>query len=70
VAGHAPQAPDEVVIDKQSANDGHLAVGDTTTVLVSGPPQRVLERPENPRTRAFLARFHRFIGGFLTAARG
>ena len=41
VAGHAPQAPDEVVIDKQSANDGHLAVGDTTTVLVSGPPQRV-----------------------------
>jgi putative ABC transport system permease protein len=41
VAGHAPQAPDEVVIDKQSANLGHLAVGDTTTVLVSGPPQRV-----------------------------
>jgi putative ABC transport system permease protein len=41
VAGHAPQAPDEVVIDKQSANLGHLAVGDTTTVLVNGPPQRV-----------------------------
>src|SRR6516164_10928089 len=41
VAGHAPQAPDEVVIDKQSATTGHLAVGDTTTVLVSGPPQRV-----------------------------
>src|SRR5215469_2495347 len=41
VAGHAPQAPDGVVIDKQSANDGHLAVGDTTTVRVSGPPQRV-----------------------------
>jgi putative ABC transport system permease protein len=41
VAGHAPQAPDEVVIDKQSATLGHLAVGDTTTVLLSGPPQRV-----------------------------
>jgi len=41
VAGHAPQAPDEVVIDKHSATIGHLAVGDTTTVLVSGPPQRV-----------------------------
>jgi putative ABC transport system permease protein len=41
VAGHAPQAPNEVVIDKQSANLGHLTVGDTTTVLVNGPPQRV-----------------------------
>jgi len=41
VAGHAPQAPDEVVIDKQSATTGHLAVGDTTTVLVNGPPLRV-----------------------------
>ena len=41
VAGHAPQAPDEVVIDKHSATIGHLAVGDVTTVLVSGPPQRV-----------------------------
>src|SRR5262252_785510 len=41
VAGHAPQAPDEVAIDKQSANDGHLTVGDTTTVLVNGPPLRV-----------------------------
>ena len=41
VAGHAPQAPDEVVIDKHSATVGHLAVGDTTTVLANGPPQRV-----------------------------
>src|SRR5215470_2323553 len=41
VAGHAPQAPDEIAIDKQSANDGHLAVGDTTTVLVNGPPLRM-----------------------------
>jgi putative ABC transport system permease protein len=41
VAGHAPQAPDEVVIDKHSATVGHLAVGDTATVLANGPPQRV-----------------------------
>jgi putative ABC transport system permease protein len=41
VAGHAPQAPDEVVIDKQSATIGHLAAGDTTTVLANGPPQQV-----------------------------
>jgi putative ABC transport system permease protein len=41
VAGHAPRLPDEVVIDKQSANLGHLTVGDATTVLVNGPPQRV-----------------------------
>src|SRR5262249_59412042 len=38
VAGHVPQAPDEVVIDKASANLGHLAVGDTTTVLAGRPP--------------------------------
>jgi len=41
VAGHAPQAPDEVVIDKQSATTGHLKVGDTTTVIANGPPQQV-----------------------------
>jgi putative ABC transport system permease protein len=41
VAGHAPRSPDEVAIDRKSAQDGHLAVGDTTTVLVMGPPQRV-----------------------------
>ena len=41
VAGHAPQAPGQVVIDAKSARDGHLAVGDNTTVLVNGPPQRV-----------------------------
>jgi len=41
VAGHAPQAPGEVAIDKQSATTGHLAVGDTTTVLANGPPRRV-----------------------------
>jgi putative ABC transport system permease protein len=41
VAGHPPQAADQVVIDAKSARDGHLQVGDTTTVLVKGPPQRV-----------------------------
>src|SRR5690348_3295929 len=41
VAGHAPQAPGQVVIDGKSARDGHLRVGDFTTVLVKGPPQRV-----------------------------
>ena len=41
VAGHAPQAAGQVVIDRKSAADGHLRVGDFTTVLVKGPPQRV-----------------------------
>jgi putative ABC transport system permease protein len=41
VAGHAPQAPDEVVIDKHSATTGHLKMGDTTTVIANGPPLRV-----------------------------
>jgi putative ABC transport system permease protein len=39
-AGHPPQAADQVVIDKQSATTGHLKVGDMTTVLALGPPQR------------------------------
>jgi polar amino acid transport system ATP-binding protein len=33
-------------------------------IVESGPPSQLLENPENPRTRAFLARFHRFIGSF------
>ena len=40
-AGHPPQAANQVVIDAKSARDGHLRVGDTTTVLVKGPPQQV-----------------------------
>src|SRR6516164_2088030 len=40
VAGHPPQAANQVVIDKQSATTGHLRVGDMTTVLALGPPQR------------------------------
>jgi putative ABC transport system permease protein len=41
VEGSAPAADDQVVIDAASADAGALAVGDTTTVLVQGPPQRV-----------------------------
>jgi len=41
LAGHAPRAAGQVVIDKKSATDGRLKVGDFTTVLVKGPPQRV-----------------------------
>jgi putative ABC transport system permease protein len=42
VAGRAPAKADEVVIDKKSATDGRLAVGDWVTILVQGPPQRFL----------------------------
>jgi polar amino acid transport system ATP-binding protein len=31
-------------------------------IVESGPPAELLEHPHNPRTRAFLARFHRFLG--------
>ena len=41
VDGGPPGADDEVVIDKKSADDGEFRVGDTTTVLVQGPPQQV-----------------------------
>src|SRR5690349_1052257 len=41
VSGAAPSRDDEVVIDRKSARDGDINVGDTTTVLVTGPPQRV-----------------------------
>jgi putative ABC transport system permease protein len=40
-AGHPPRAANQVVIDAKSARDGHLRIGDTTTVLAKGPPQRV-----------------------------
>jgi len=33
-------------------------------IVESGPPGQILEHPENPRTRGFLARFHRFMGRF------
>ena len=41
VSGRAPAAPDEIAIDRQSARQGKLAVGDTTTVLTQGPPQKM-----------------------------
>ena len=31
-------------------------------IVERGPPAQLLENPQNPRTRAFLARFHRFMG--------
>jgi len=33
-------------------------------IVESGPPGQILEHPENPRTRGFLTRFHRFMGSF------
>ena len=35
-------------------------------IVESGPPGQILEHPENPRTRGFLARVHRFMGSFPT----
>jgi polar amino acid transport system ATP-binding protein len=31
-----------------------------------GPPSQLLENPQNPRTRGFLSRFHRFMGNFAS----
>jgi polar amino acid transport system ATP-binding protein len=33
-------------------------------IVEIGPPGQILEHPKNPRTRGFLARFHRFMGSF------
>jgi polar amino acid transport system ATP-binding protein len=33
-------------------------------IVEIGPPETVLEHPENPRTQAFLERFHSFIGSY------
>ena len=41
IAGAPPGADTDVVIDKKSADDGRLRVGDIATVLVQGPPQQV-----------------------------
>ncbi|MCB0997127.1 MAG: ABC transporter permease [Acidimicrobiales bacterium] len=35
----APSGPDEVMIDKKSADDADFALGDQVTVLFEGPPQ-------------------------------
>ncbi len=39
--GAAPSADDEVVIDRGSAKDGDIEVGDTVTVLALGAPQQM-----------------------------
>jgi len=41
VAGRTPQADDEVVINKASADQAGFVAGDTVTVLVQAGPQRV-----------------------------
>jgi putative ABC transport system permease protein len=41
IEGRGPRQDNEVVIDALSARQGSLDVGDTTTVLVQGPPLRV-----------------------------
>ena len=37
-------------------------------IVESGPPAQLLENPQNPRTRGFLARFHRLMGSFPAGA--
>jgi len=39
VEGRPPAGPNEVVIDRQSANDGPFAVGDSVKILLQGPPR-------------------------------
>src|SRR6266511_2584240 len=41
IAGRAPRADDEVVINKAAADQGNFAIGDTATVLVHAGPQRL-----------------------------
>ena len=43
---------------------GLVAFMSDGVIVESGPPSQLLEHPENPRTRGFLARFHRFMGNF------
>lgn len=37
-------------------------------IVEIGPPAEVLERPQNPRTRNFLARFHRGLGSSVSTS--
>jgi polar amino acid transport system ATP-binding protein len=46
---------------------GLVAFMSDGAIVESGPPSQLLENPENPRTRGFLARFHRFMGSFPSA---
>src|ERR1700747_2587649 len=41
---------------------GLVAFMSDGVIVESGPPSQLLEHPDNPRTRGFLARFHRFVG--------
>jgi putative ABC transport system permease protein len=43
VAGHAPRAPDEIVIDRASGNKGHFTLGQTVHVItpVGSEPYRI-----------------------------
>jgi polar amino acid transport system ATP-binding protein len=43
---------------------GLVAFMSDGVIVESGPPSQLLENPQNPRTRSFLARFHRFVGNF------
>ncbi|HEX8167124.1 MAG TPA: amino acid ABC transporter ATP-binding protein [Beijerinckiaceae bacterium] len=38
-------------------------------IVETGPPGEIMVRPQNPRTRAFLARFHSSMGAFQGTAR-
>ena len=45
LSGHAPQGPDEVVIDGTSATEHDIALGSTIKVLFTGPtPERFLDQ--------------------------
>jgi len=37
-------------------------------IVESGPPAEVLVHPQNPRTQAFLSRFHHFMGAYQRGA--
>jgi putative ABC transport system permease protein len=40
VSGHAPQADDEIVVDKQTADKGHFHVGQQVTILTTKAPRK------------------------------
>jgi putative ABC transport system permease protein len=40
--GHAPRAPNEVVLDRSTFDSDHHALGDTITVLGKGPPRPLI----------------------------
>jgi len=40
VAGHPPQTDDQIAVDKHTADNGHLQVGDQVTVLTTDAPRK------------------------------